>query len=115
MCGIAFAMCLIFAFLPQGSPSWLIIPLCLFLGFVAIGWGGLFLTLVGELAGKEHTGMVVGITGPVSLMGNIVGPPLFGHIIDITGSYQIAWQFLAIMAAIAAILLIFVREEKRRI
>ena len=115
MCSVTFAMCLIFAFLPQGSPSCLIIPLCLVLGFVAIGWGGLHLTLVGEFAGTELAGTVTGMSAVGILVANMVGPPVFGYIIDTTGSYQIGWQFLAIMAVLAAVLLLFVREGKRKI
>ncbi len=54
------------------------------------------------------TGMAV----TVSIIGSIVGPPVFGHFVDITGSYQMSWQLLAFMAAIAAVLLAFLREEK---
>ncbi|MFC1932875.1 MFS transporter [Chloroflexota bacterium] len=115
MCGIACAVCIIFVFLGPGSPSWLIIPLCLVFGFTGIGWAGLHLTLVGELAGKELAGTVTGMVAAFSVIGNIVGPPAFGHLVDITGSYQMSWQLLAFVAAIAAISLIFVREEKRRI
>ncbi|MBA7710467.1 putative glucarate transporter [subsurface metagenome] len=115
MCCITFAICMIFAFLGQGSPSWMIIPLCLILGFVGIGWGGLHLTLVGEFAGKELAGIVTGMCTVFLMIANMAGPPAFGHIVDTTGSYRIAWQFLAILGLLAAILLLFVREEKRRI
>jgi ACS family hexuronate transporter-like MFS transporter len=113
--GVAFAMCLIFCFLRQGSPLWLIIPTCLIFGFVGIGWGGLQLTLVGEFAGKERAGMITGISSALLLIGNIVGPPALGYLIDMTGSYQIAWQILALLALLATVLLFFVREERRRI
>jgi ACS family hexuronate transporter-like MFS transporter len=113
--GVAFAMCLIFTFLGEGSPLWLIIPTCLIFGFVGIGWGGLQLTLVGEFAGKEVAGVVTGISTALLLIGNIVGPPSLGHLIDVTGSYQIAWQVLAALALVATVLLLFVREERRRI
>jgi len=115
MCLVAFAMCLIFAFFEQSSPSWLIILISFILGFVAIGWGGLHLTLVGEFAGRELAGVVTGLSSLVVLSGNIIGPPIFGYIIDTTGSYQIGWQFLAIMAILALALLLFVREGRRKI
>ena len=113
MCCITFATCMTFAFLGQGSPSWMVIPLCLILGFVGIGWGGLYLTLVGEFAGKELAGTVTGVSTVFLMIANMAGPPAFGYILDITGSYRIAWQFLAIMGVLAAVLLLFVREEKR--
>jgi ACS family hexuronate transporter-like MFS transporter len=115
MSGITFVMCIMFAFLWQGSPSWLIILLSLVLGFTGIGWGGLHLTLIGEFAGKERAGTVTGMTTAFMLMGCMVGPPVFGYIVDSTGSYQIAWGFLAIVALLATALLFFVREGRKKI
>ena len=115
MCGITFAMCLIFALLPQGSSSWLLISLCIVLGFVAIGWGGLHLTLIGEFAGRELAGTVTGVSATFMMIANIAGPPIFGYIVDTTGSYRTAWYFLAIMAILATVLLIFVREGRKKI
>jgi ACS family hexuronate transporter-like MFS transporter len=115
MCSLTFATCLIFTFLQQGAPSWIMIPLCFILGFVGIGWGGLHLTLVGEFAGKELAGTVTGASSVFLMVGNIIGPPTFGYIVDTTGSYRIAWMFLTIMAILAVVFLLFVREANRRI
>ncbi len=115
MCCVAFAACIIFSFLGQGSSWWIIILLSLILGFAGVGWGGLHLTLVGEFAGRELAGVVTGLASVITLVGNILGPPIFGYIIDTTGSYRIGWQFLAVTAILGAILLLFVREERRRI
>ncbi len=93
----------------------MLVPICLVFGFVAIGWGGLNLTLIGELAGRELAGTVTGIAAAVGMVGNIVGPPVFGYLVDISGSYQMSWWLLALVAAVATISLIFLREEKRRI
>ena len=69
----------------------------------------------GEIAGKELAGIVSGISTIIVMIGIIAGPPVFGYIIDKTASYQAGWQLLAILAAVAAVLLLFVREERRRI
>ncbi|MFC2022442.1 MFS transporter [Chloroflexota bacterium] len=112
---MALVMCVIFAFLPQGSPLWLIVPLGLVFGFGGISFGALHLTLAGEFAGKELVGTVTGITAAFALIGGMAGPPVFGYIVDTTGSYKSAWQFLAIMALLAVVLLFFVREGKKKI
>ena len=49
------------------------------------------------------------------MVGIVAGPPFFGYIIDVTGSYQIGWQLMAVLAVVALVLLLFVREEKRKI
>ncbi|MFC1937459.1 MFS transporter [Chloroflexota bacterium] len=115
MCCVTGAICLILSFLQQGSPMWAIVPLLLLLGFAGIGWGGLHLTLAGEIAGKELAGTVTGTVVLISMIGTVIGPPIFGHIVDITGSYQISWQMLVFASAVAATLIFFVREGKRRI
>jgi MFS-type transporter involved in bile tolerance (Atg22 family) len=89
--------------------------LAVILGLSGISWGGIHHTLVGEIAGKERAGEVTGASAVFLLAGSIFGPPLFGYIFDATGSYRMAWQFMAIMAIAAVILLLFVREERRRI
>ncbi|MFC1918571.1 MFS transporter [Chloroflexota bacterium] len=115
MCGVTAAMCMIFSLFPQGVASWLIILVGFILGFVGAGWGGIHLTLLGEFAGKELVGIVTGLGVVVLIIGHIIGPPIFGHIIDTTGSYRIAWQFLTVLAMLGVVLLVFVREGKRRI
>ncbi|MEE9399867.1 MAG: MFS transporter, partial [Dehalococcoidales bacterium] len=115
MCGLTFAMCLLLSFLERGSPFWIIGPICFVLGLAAIGWGGLHLTLVGEIAGKELAGIVTGVSTVILVSGHVIGPPTFGYIVDVTGSYEVAWRLLAILAAVAMVLLFFVREERKRI
>ncbi|MBI4303747.1 MAG: MFS transporter [Chloroflexi bacterium] len=112
---VTILMSLAFALLPQGSPSWLIVVLSLVMGYTGLGWGGLHLTLIGEFAGKELAGTVTGLVVVIVMLGNMAGPPLFGYIVDKTDSYRVAWQFLAIMSAVALCFLFFVREGKKKI
>jgi MFS family permease len=71
--------------------------------------------LVSEFAGRENAGLAVGYSNMIGLIGNIIGPPLFGLIIDVTGSYSWGWWFLTICALSSVLCFIFVREEVRRI
>ncbi len=107
--------CFLLSFLVADSPVWALGILALILGLSGISWGGIHITFVGEMAGKERAGMVVGMSTVLMLIGNMFGPPVFGQIIDTTGSYTLGWQFLAGLAAAAVVPLIFVREKKRRI
>jgi sugar phosphate permease len=115
MCCIGFATCMLFAHLRQGTPSWILASLCVICGFVCIGWGGLFFTLIGEFAGRELAGTATGLTTALLLLANMGGPPLFGYIADTTGSFRIAWYYLASLSLIAATFLAFVHEEKREV
>ncbi|MFC2045631.1 MFS transporter [Chloroflexota bacterium] len=111
--GIACIMCLLIALFGD-SLSWGLYPILFFFGVTAIGWGGLNLTLVGEMAGIELAGRVTAIVSFITSGGVALGPPLFGYIVDTTGSYQLAWFFCTGLCAINVALLSFVREDRRR-
>jgi sugar phosphate permease len=108
---IACALCLVVAFFAKNLALWVLLPIFAVLGFVTIGWGGLWLTLVGEFSGRERAGIATGLSTMVVVCGSMTGPPLFGLIVDITDSYRLAWLFLAICAAVSAALLATVRER----
>ncbi|MFC2066365.1 MFS transporter [Chloroflexota bacterium] len=112
--GGASAMCIIIPILGT-SLSWALYPIILILGVTAFGWGGVLLTLVAELAGKELAGTATGAAGVVITLGATLGPILFGYLIDSSGSYQLAWFSIAVCSALGAIALLAVREERRRI
>jgi ACS family hexuronate transporter-like MFS transporter len=108
-------LCVIWSLIPPGFSLWMIGLLAVILGLSSFSWGGLHLTLVSEIAGKELTGAAIGVSTVIQMIGNILGPPIFGYIIDTTGSYSLAWQFLAVLGIMGVILLLFVREDRRRI
>ena len=81
---------------------------------VAMGWGGLWATLLGELAGKELAGTASAASASANVLGIMVGPVLFGYIVDTQGSYQIAWLFPALLGALSVVFLSLVREHRRR-
>jgi len=112
--GISGVMCLLVAIWGPAL-SWALYPVLFILGVTSIGWGGLHLTLIGELAGKELVGTASGTVMLITAAGGVIGPILFGYIVDVTNSYQPAWMFCAIMSAICVLSLYFVREDRRRI
>jgi len=97
------------------SLQWLLYPILFLFGMVAIGWGGLYSALAGELAGKEMAGTVAGASAFALVTGAMAGPPIFGYIVDTTGSYQIAWLAMALSGAISMGLMSQVREHRKRI
>jgi MFS transporter, ACS family, hexuronate transporter len=109
------ALCLVVAFIPGRldiAPLGLII---LILGFCAIGWPGLNLALLTELAGVQSAGMAIGVAVTFIYLGNIIGPPLFGLIVDHSGSYSLAWLSLAALSLVGTAFVLLVREDRRQI
>jgi MFS family permease len=97
------------------TPYWVMLGVIVLFGFTAIGWGGMNLVLASEFAGKENAGLAVGYAASISLIGNLVGPPIFGWMADATGSYSLGWWFLTASALVSIILLLFIQESKRKV
>lgn len=64
-------------------------------GLTGLGWNAIYLTTVGEAASRDLSGTASGISFFSMSLGAIIGPPTFGLLIDMTGTYSIAWLFLA--------------------
>lgn len=114
MAGITCITCLIIGFFaPQ--LAWPLYPVLFFLGMGSKGFGGIHLTLASEMGGPRGAGKAVGFVGIITLAGGVVGPPLFGLIVDSSHSYTLAMLSLALLSAVSLLLLVFVREEHRKI
>ncbi len=114
-CSIMLAMTIVMQFITPGASLWVLALVFGVFGFAAIGWGGLNLILVSEFSRRESMGLAMGYSLMILMIGNIVGPPIFGYIIDTTGSYSPAWWFLTACAAAALVFMALVREKDRRI
>jgi MFS transporter, ACS family, hexuronate transporter len=112
LAGLAGLSCALLALIGPGQ-TWLLWAALAMLGVGAVGWGGLFSTLAGETAGAGAAGAAAGVTAAIDNIGIFIGPPLFGLIVDRTGSYTPAWWTMVGAAAFAACLLALVREPRR--
>lgn len=96
---------------PGASPLWLA-ALVLVFGFVGIGWNGVQHTLMAELAGPRAAGTAVGLGLAISSLGVTAGPPVFGHLVTVTGGYRDPWIGLAVVMLAALGVLALVRERR---
>jgi len=110
---IAALMLLVLSLWAAKMPTWLIYVTVAVLGATGMGWLGIQLTLVSELAGTEMaaTGSAVAMT--IGCIGNLVGPPVFGYLVDVTQSYTLSLQLLGSCTIAASLLLFFVKERKQ--
>lgn len=79
---------------------WLLAPVA---GAGAFGWVGLYFALVAEIGGARYAGLLTGVAVASAWSGILVGPPLFGLIVEAAGGYGPAWVFVALVAAVAAV------------
>ena len=91
---------------------WAIYPIIFLLGIGGISFSSIFHTLVSELGGRHAAGKAVGLFVTIAAFGAVVGPTVFGYMVDTAGSYELAWISLAFMAAVSILLLLFVQEGK---
>lgn len=95
-------MCLFFGLFLNHSPvkPAIVFFLSFLLGFAALGWTGVYLTSVGEVAGRKNAGIATGFALLLIRTGMLVAPPVFGFIADKRGYYQYSWLFFGMIIII---------------
>ncbi|HLR77748.1 MAG TPA: MFS transporter [Burkholderiaceae bacterium] len=74
-------------------------------GASAVGWNGVYLAEVARQAPKGMASMATGGTLSMTFLGVVVGPPVFGLVAGVTGSYGIAYASLLVPIGICLWLL----------
>ena len=109
---ICAAVSITFVLLKTHPLTGLIILCVVFFGFTGMGWNAVYLTLVGEFPERDLAGISTGIAFVITNIGTVLGPPLFGFFVDLTGEYTLSWLFLAFCMAMVAVLSKMQRREK---
>jgi predicted MFS family arabinose efflux permease len=74
-------------------------------GFFAFGWYGPWVVHVAEAAPRRGVGTTLGVAMTGNQVAIVAAPPIFGLIIDLTGSYVTMWVVLAgFLAAVLVVL-----------
>lgn len=102
--------------LPGAAPLVLVLLLIFLAGVCMVGYQGVSYALIAEIAGSGRTGAALGVVLTFNSIGTIVGTPLFGYLVDVTGSYATAWIALAAMILVGIVaMLLFLEEPKTRV
>jgi MFS family permease len=83
-------------------PAPLIVGLAVVAGAGAFGWVGLYFALVAEIGGARYAGLLTGVAVAFAWSGVLVGPPVFGLLLEWTGAYMWPWLTLAVVAVLVA-------------
>jgi sugar phosphate permease len=94
-CALALSM------IGPGVPPPLLWTLLIVTGLTAVGWNGINMTFVAELAGRSASATAAGVNLTGSYLGILIGPPLFGLLVDATGSYVPAFVLSGALALVA--------------
>lgn len=96
------------ALLSASMPFALLMAVVLVYGASAIGWNGVYLAEVAAQAPAGQAGVATGGCLAVTYFGVVVGPPLFGLIAVLSGSYR--YGFLAVAIALTICMAILCRS-----
>lgn len=97
--GVTSIVCL--ASLPRGSASSICFMVSGVLGFSFLGWNGLAITWIAELATPSVAASLVGISSSVGFAGVILGPLVFGTLVDHFG-YFAGWLLIGTISLACA-------------
>jgi len=101
------------ALLSTSMPTVLLLGILAVFGASAIGWNGVYLAEVARQAPKGQASLATGGTLAVTFLGVVLGPPLFGALSGMFGSYRAGYAALAVPALVCCVLLI--RQKKSMI
>jgi MFS transporter, ACS family, hexuronate transporter len=102
---------LILAALPFGAPLPILVAAVLVSAAGAVGWNGVQISYLSELARPGTEGRNVGIGLTIQQPGILAGPFLFGLVADLTGSFRLAWILLAGFLGTAMLIMSAARES----
>ena len=98
-----------------GLPTWVAAPAAIFGGLSLLGWQGLWVALVSELAPTGAAGTALGFGLTFTNAGIVIWPPLFGAVADAAGgSFGWSWTLLAGVLALSLIPLLAIPERRIR-
>jgi ACS family hexuronate transporter-like MFS transporter len=75
-------------------------------GVGAYGWVGIFFVISVEVGGPRQAGLLSGVAFAAIVLGLLVGPPVFGLLLDRWDSYAAAWGGFAGLSALVSLILI---------
>ncbi|MEE8559644.1 MAG: MFS transporter, partial [Alphaproteobacteria bacterium] len=90
------------------APGWslaAILAVSVIFGATAIGWNGIYLAEFARLAPPGQAGVLTGGSLFITFAGVVVGPPLFGAWVALSGSYGSGFVALAALALAGAALM----------
>ncbi|AEG94026.1 MFS transporter [Ramlibacter tataouinensis] len=91
--------------LSQPVADLVVISVLFVFGASAIGWNGVYLAEVARQAPAGKAGMATGGTLAITFLGVVLGPPLFGAVSGLAGSYRAGFAALAVPLTLCALTL----------
>jgi MFS family permease len=100
------------AFLTTDTPQAVVIAILVGFGASAIGWNGVYLAEVARRAPPGMASMATGGTLAFTFLGVVVGPPMFGALSGLFGTYRAGFVGLMVMASISGTVLYWTQRPR---
>jgi MFS family permease len=100
------------AFLVTDTPHGVVIALLVCFGASAIGWNGVYLAEVARRAPPGMASMATGGTLAFTFLGVVLGPPMFGALSGLFGTYRAGFVGLMVMASVSGTVLYFSQRSR---
>jgi MFS family permease len=75
-------------------------------GVGAYGWVGVFFVISAEAGGPRQAGLLSGVAFASIVLGLLVGPPMFGLLLEGWDSYAVAWAVFAALSGLVSITMV---------
>jgi predicted MFS family arabinose efflux permease len=100
------------AFLTTDTPHALVIAILVAFGASAIGWNGVYLAEVARRAPPGMASMATGGTLAFTFLGVVLGPPMFGVLSAVFGTYRAGFVGLMVMACVSGVVLYWSQRQR---
>ncbi len=101
----AFYMVLALIVLPSDFSYSVILMVSFVFGLFAFAIMGLMFTALGDIVGAKYMGTGTGILLVFTRLSMVIGPPIIGHLADVSGTYQVS--FMVISMSVFVLITIF--------
>ena len=93
------------AALQPDSPRLLVLAVLVVFGASAIGWNGVYLAEVARQAPPGLASVATGGTLSITFFGVVLGPPVFGALVGLLGTYRASFALLAVPTLLCGVAL----------
>lgn len=100
--------------LTHDTPKSVVIALLLAFGASAIGWNGVYLAEVAKRAPEGMASVATGGTLVFTFFGVVVGPPVFGALSALFGTYRAGFTALVVVATVCGCVLYWSQRKPQR-
>ena len=110
---IVASVTIIIAFLPEGTPYYALAVIVFIFGIGSSGFNGIWMNATTEIVVPSQAGVATGFSITFSSLGAVLFPPIFGSVIDATGTYTSGWLFVTVLMAISMVSLLIILNSKK--